>query len=170
VKPGWYSHVHDRNVAAYFDGLGWGPLADTRHLDPQIQRTIEPLLPGHGGPAAPFETIRNTEKQKAPKTPWWYWTNIAGGVLALVGFLIGYNPISKDCGSPFAPNTKLAALRNAVRSDAGLPPAPNPCTDTLWPMSMWAMTLIAAGVLLIFVTVVIWLTIKPSKSSVAARV
>jgi hypothetical protein len=35
---------------------------------------------------------------------------------------------------------------------------------------MWAMVLIAAGILLIFVTVIIWLTIKPKKTSAPVRV
>jgi hypothetical protein len=121
VNPGWYSHVHDRNVAAYFDAV-WGPVADARHLDPQIQRKVVPLLPGHACPAAPFEAWASTGNQKSRKNPWWYWTNIAGGVVALIGF----KPITKDCGSPFAPNTKYAALRDAVRSDAGLPLRPTP--------------------------------------------
>jgi hypothetical protein len=34
---------------------------------------------------------------------------------------------------------------------------------------MWASELMAAGVLLVFVTVVIWLTIKPGRSSMAVR-
>lgn len=70
MRPGWYSHVNDPRIVAYFNGTVWGSITDGLLLPSQIQNTLTALPPGHPGVAAPFES--RTSIGRFINAGWWW--------------------------------------------------------------------------------------------------
>lgn len=90
MAPGWYSHVNDPWTVAHFDGAAWGPVTKASELTREVQQTITPLLPGHPGAPAPFETRRTSLTTKIHELhPGWWWAIGAAAALVCVGVFFG---------------------------------------------------------------------------------
>lgn len=171
MQPGWYCHVQNPNLAAYFNGTSWSPTVHASALTPENQRSVTPLQPGHPGPRAPFE--RQLERgSQAPKSgAGWWWGISAGAVLVICGLLRGSASAGPNCGSPFN-KSSLAEYMDALAPEYGLGRTTYAaeCRSSLAEATGWVWAFVLLGVLIILASAIIMAVLRSAQGNRATAV
>lgn len=110
MRPGWYSHVHNFRMVAYFDGVTWGQVIDGLTLPPAIKQTITPLLPDHPGAPAPFEALPAVARRPGRQHGlWWVVGGAAAGLVCVAAVLGALLSVPTARNSEADPRTASAS-------------------------------------------------------------
>ncbi|MHA7209515.1 SHOCT domain-containing protein [Arthrobacter sp. MDT1-65] len=178
MNPGWYAHILNHGIVAYFDGTEWGAVTDRASLAPEHSDSVTPLPAGHLGPAAPFEhfilpadaradaapAVVSQDRPSAPKPPKRPHSTLLGWILGLgstitvLGFIIGFTDVSDICGSPFNPDNTVAELTDAMMYEGGLGFGSNEadCIQEIASAAALTWALVGIGIL----TLLTWLIVR----------
>lgn len=161
MQPGWYAHLQNPGAVAYFDGTAWGTIQDGYALGPDVQKTIQPLQPGHPGPQAPFETMPVTMTRKRTPGFGWWWGVGGGAFLILCGIITGYAPAGRLCGAPFK-KSSVAELSDAMALGSGLGHMgyAAECRTDIAAATVWVWVLILIGVLVVLGSAIIMAVLR----------
>ncbi|MHA7191133.1 SHOCT domain-containing protein [Arthrobacter sp. MDT2-16] len=178
MNPGWYAHILNHGIVAYFDGTEWGAVTDRASLTQEHRDSVTPLPAGHFGPVAPFEQFvlpadarpdaapaavpqrrpSAPEPAKRPHSVLLGWVLGLGSTITVLGFILGFTKVSDICGSPFNPDNTVAELTDAMMYEGGLGFGSNEadCIQDIASASAVTWALLGLGVL----TLLTWLIVR----------